>query len=155
MRLIADESCDFGIVRGLRSVGHDVISIAETQPGIEDHQVIQLARSERRLLVTKDNDFGHIVFSAATEPSGVLHIRCPALARSSFHDAPAVFLAEHDDSRYSRVKRSIGYSCGRHESTPLFYSRIVLYRVANDLASIRSYSLSQRAIASANVDYPV
>jgi hypothetical protein len=41
MRLVADESCDFGIVRGLRSVGHDVVSIAETLAGIDDESVSQ------------------------------------------------------------------------------------------------------------------
>jgi hypothetical protein len=40
MRLIADESCDFRLVRSLRSAGHDVIAVAETQAGIDDDQVI-------------------------------------------------------------------------------------------------------------------
>lgn len=43
MRLVADESCDFGLVRVLRSAGHDVTSIAETRAGIDDEQVIELA----------------------------------------------------------------------------------------------------------------
>lgn len=36
--------------------------------------MIRLARSERRLLVTEDKDFGQLVFSAAKEHSGVLLI---------------------------------------------------------------------------------
>jgi predicted nuclease of predicted toxin-antitoxin system len=62
MRLIADESCDFRLVRSLRSAGHDVIAVAETQAGIDDDDVIHRARSERRLLLTEDKDFGHSCF---------------------------------------------------------------------------------------------
>ncbi len=29
MRLLADESCDFSVVAGVRGSGHDVVSIAE------------------------------------------------------------------------------------------------------------------------------
>jgi predicted nuclease of predicted toxin-antitoxin system len=54
MRLIADESCDFRLVRSLRAAGHDLIAIAETHAGILDDQVIHIAFSERRLLVTED-----------------------------------------------------------------------------------------------------
>lgn len=81
MRLLADESCDFSVVRGLRSAGYDVTSIAESLSGAPDEQVIDLARSERRLLITEDKDFGQLVFSAASQNSGVLLVRYPALAR--------------------------------------------------------------------------
>lgn len=52
MRLVAGESCDFAVVSAVRSAGHDVISIAEQMPGAEDEQVIKLAATERRLLLT-------------------------------------------------------------------------------------------------------
>ena len=51
MRLVADESCDFSVVVGVRGAGHDVIAIAELMPGIADEKVIELAASERRLLL--------------------------------------------------------------------------------------------------------
>ena len=36
MRLVADESCDFAVVSGMRGAGHDVISITERMPGAEE-----------------------------------------------------------------------------------------------------------------------
>jgi hypothetical protein len=30
MRFLADESCDFAVVRALRAAGHDVLAVAET-----------------------------------------------------------------------------------------------------------------------------
>lgn len=101
MQLVADESCDFGLVRALRSAGHNVISIAETQAGVDDERVIELARSERRLLITEDKDFGQLVYSAAKENSGVLLVRYPTLARSTLVNALLALLAERGDDLYS------------------------------------------------------
>jgi predicted nuclease of predicted toxin-antitoxin system len=101
MRLLADESCDFAIVRGLRSAGHDVTSIAEILRGASDEQVIDLAASERRLLITEDKDFGQLVFSAARENSGVLLVRYPALARSGLVDAMLALVAKRGKALYS------------------------------------------------------
>lgn len=69
MRLVADESCDFAVVSAVRSAGHDVISITERMPGAEDEQVIKLAATERRLLLTEDKDLGQLVFAAAKDNS--------------------------------------------------------------------------------------
>ena len=33
MRFLADESCDFGMVRTLRGAGHDVLAVADVSPG--------------------------------------------------------------------------------------------------------------------------
>jgi hypothetical protein len=35
MRFMADESCDFAVVRALREAGHDVLYVSETDPGAE------------------------------------------------------------------------------------------------------------------------
>lgn len=42
MRLVADESCDFSVVVGVRSAGHDVIAIAELMSSVDDEKVIEL-----------------------------------------------------------------------------------------------------------------
>src|SRR5205823_14341450 len=65
VRLVADESCDFTLVVGLRAAGHDVVAITETMSGADDEQVMALAAAERRLLLTEDKDFGQLVFAAA------------------------------------------------------------------------------------------
>jgi len=102
MRLVADEGCDFTVVVGVRGAGHDVVSIAERMPGVEDEKVIELAASERRLLLTEGKDFGQLVFAAAKESSGVMLIRYPAPARSTLTEAVVKRLAERADTLYSR-----------------------------------------------------
>ena len=102
MRLVADENCDFSVVVGVRGAGHDVIAIAELMSGIDDEQVIELAASERRLLLTEDKDFGQLVFAAAKQNSGVILTRYPTSARSTLTEAVMRLLAERGDGLYSR-----------------------------------------------------
>ena len=42
-QFLADESCDFAVVRGLRSAGYDVIAVAEAIRSSPDEQVLQFA----------------------------------------------------------------------------------------------------------------
>ncbi len=43
MLFLADESCDFTIVRALRTAGHEVIAVAEISPRADDQEVLKLA----------------------------------------------------------------------------------------------------------------
>jgi predicted nuclease of predicted toxin-antitoxin system len=53
---LADESCDFAVVRALRTAGHDVVAVAEISRGAEDSSVVDLAVRQRRILLTEDKD---------------------------------------------------------------------------------------------------
>ena len=83
MRFLADESCDFALVRALRAAKHDVVAVSETFSGAEDEAVIGLAVREERILITEDKDFGKLVYARLKESSGVILIRYPANARSA------------------------------------------------------------------------
>ena len=48
MLFLADESCDFAVVRALRAAGHDVLAVADVSPRADDEQVLELARQEQR-----------------------------------------------------------------------------------------------------------
>ena len=58
MHFLADERCDFSVVRALRDSGHDVVAVAESLRGTSDEQVIELAQTAKRILITEDKDFG-------------------------------------------------------------------------------------------------
>lgn len=83
MEFLADESCDFSVVRALRGEGHDVRAVAELSPSIEDTEVIQLALQERRILLTEDKDFGQLVHAYGKKIYAVIFIRYPSPARKS------------------------------------------------------------------------
>lgn len=83
MRFLADESCDFAVVRILRETGHDVVTVRDLSRGATDEEVIDLAVRENRILLTEDKDFGQLVYAQAANPPGVIFIRFPGNARQS------------------------------------------------------------------------
>src|SRR5512138_785457 len=62
VRFLADENLDFAVVRSLRAAGHDVRALAEETHRTVDADVIALAASESRILLTEDKDFGWLAF---------------------------------------------------------------------------------------------
>ena len=75
MRFLADECCHPEMVGGLRAAGHDVRFILEELQGIDDLDVLQLAREDQRVLVTTDLDFGEIVVRHEEPTTGVILLR--------------------------------------------------------------------------------
>ncbi len=58
LRILADESVDYRIVKELRNKDFDVISILEDYRSISDKEIIEIARNKATLLLTEDKDFG-------------------------------------------------------------------------------------------------
>lgn len=75
-RFLADESCDHAVVRALRDAGYDVDALAERRVRSIDHEVIEEAFREGRVLLTEDKDFGWLVFVSGMPSAGVVLIRC-------------------------------------------------------------------------------
>jgi predicted nuclease of predicted toxin-antitoxin system len=59
----------------LRQAGHEVVYIAELDPGITDDQVLDLANREELLLLTADKDFGELVYRLHRQAHGILLVR--------------------------------------------------------------------------------
>jgi len=47
IQFLADESCDFTVVRALRTSGYDVASVAESFASASDLQVLKIAVEEK------------------------------------------------------------------------------------------------------------
>lgn len=75
MRFLADENIHADLVEWLRSAHHDVTYAAETLSGDPDEVLLAVARSEKRILVTDDKDFGELVFHRRLASQGILLIR--------------------------------------------------------------------------------
>ncbi len=54
MRFLADECCDFAVVRSLRARGYDVLAVSEFQQRSVDKDLVELALAEKRILLTED-----------------------------------------------------------------------------------------------------
>lgn len=95
LRFLADESCDFAVIRALRAAGHDVLSIAEYTSRSDDAELITQAYRERRILLTEDKDFGWLVFVSHANSPGVILIRFPGSARTSLPRSILELVANH------------------------------------------------------------
>lgn len=95
LRFLADESCDFSVIRAQRTEGYSVDAVAEISPSLPDEAVLELAVSGNRLLITEDKDFGEWVFAHRHAMTGVLLIRYPANLRSSMVAAVIDLIGGH------------------------------------------------------------
>jgi predicted nuclease of predicted toxin-antitoxin system len=98
MKLLADESVDAPIVACLRAAGHEVISIAEETPGIEDSQVLHRALAEQCVLLSADKDFGELVFRHQLPHVGVLLLRFAGLSTQQKCDLTKYAVEKHGET---------------------------------------------------------
>ena len=62
MRFLADEDFPGPVVVALRGRGHDIARVVDVMPAAKDRPILDRARSERRILLTCDKDFGEAAF---------------------------------------------------------------------------------------------
>ncbi len=102
MRFLADESCDFAVVRALHNEGYDVTAVKEMMPGAHDEDVIKYALRESRILLTEDKDFGQLVFANAVKSPGVIFIRFPGNARQTMAETVVELVRNNKDKIENR-----------------------------------------------------
>ena len=87
LTFVADESCDFAVVRALRKAGFDVLAIIEAKPGAPDSEILNVATRQGSILLTEDKDFGEWVFAhgqSAEGPACGEKVISPEVARVLF-----------------------------------------------------------------------
>ena len=98
MRLVADESVDGPIVERLRAEGHEILYVAELDPGISDEVILEQARTASYLLITADKDFGELIFRLKRLPAGVILLRLAGLTNLRKAETVASAMQDHGDS---------------------------------------------------------
>jgi len=75
MRFLIDQDVYATTVRFLSQLGHDVVTVG--QLGLaqaQDVELLQLAHDQSRLFITRDRDFGNLVFVQGSD-AGVIYLR--------------------------------------------------------------------------------
>ena len=76
MRILADENFPSDAVEALRVRGHDVLWARVDFAGTPDSEIVDRPRSEGRLLITFDKDFGELGFRRGlSPPAGIVLFR--------------------------------------------------------------------------------
>lgn len=73
--IVADENLNNFIINSLRDNGIAVMAINEEYKGIEDREVIEIARQNDKIILTEDKDFGEWVFSHRVKNISVIFLR--------------------------------------------------------------------------------
>jgi len=82
--ILADENISLPMIKTLREKGIEVTSIFEDHRSISDEQIIELSLSPRRIILTRDKDFGEWIFAHKKEKVSVI------LLRYSRNDEPII-----------------------------------------------------------------
>lgn len=86
MKFLLDQDVYATTVRFLSNLGHDVIPVAQiglSQAGDED--LLKIAQEQGRIFVTRDRDFGGLVFVKGLG-AGVLYLRMLPSTQDSSHN---------------------------------------------------------------------
>ena len=97
MKIIADESVDFGIIKKLRENNFEVISISESNSGISDIEVLDISRKHECLLITEDKDFGELSYRLKLKHYGILLIRLNEMIRVERIKQSVLTIVQHFD----------------------------------------------------------
>ncbi len=69
MRFLANENFPLPSVRLLQQADHDIASVTEDSPSIEDAEGLARAADEQRVMLTFDRDYDELIYR--------LHLRSP------------------------------------------------------------------------------
>jgi predicted nuclease of predicted toxin-antitoxin system len=97
MQFVVDENVPRPVLDRLRMSGYDVLSIQETMSGISDPEVLKVARSQNRILITADQDFGELTVRHRLGVNGVIIIQLGRLSNAARADRVAEVVAVHVD----------------------------------------------------------
>ncbi len=98
MRFLADQDVYQSTVNFLRATDHDVVCVREIgMARASDREILEQAHRERRIVLTKDKDFGALVFLRLQEHSGVILLRISPTTVDSVHQELARLLQAHTE----------------------------------------------------------
>lgn len=95
MKFLADQDVYAGTINFLRSLDHDVITARQAGASqASDTELLTLAEKSNRILITRDRDFGALVFQQRKK-SGVFYVRIRPATMDSCHKELQRILAKH------------------------------------------------------------
>ena len=85
MKLLLDQDVYAASARFLSDLGHDIVPVARIGLSqAEDEEILRVAQEQNRILVTRDRDFGNLVFVKALG-TGVVYLRILPSTQNAVH----------------------------------------------------------------------
>jgi len=112
MKFLLDHDVYAATGRLLSSLGHDVVPVAHiglSQAG--DDELLKIAQEQNRIFVTRDRDFGHLVFVQSLG-AGVLYLRVLPSTQGAVHGELEKVLKAYPEAELA--KAFVVIEPGRH-----------------------------------------
>ncbi|MCW5853961.1 MAG: DUF5615 family PIN-like protein [Anaerolineae bacterium] len=98
MRLLLDQDVYLATIQFLRGLNHDVVLAAEIgKAEADDVELLRIAQEQERVFVTRDSDFGNLVFVNRLG-SGVLYLRVLPSSMDAVHQELQRVLARYAEA---------------------------------------------------------
>jgi predicted nuclease of predicted toxin-antitoxin system len=75
LKFLVDVGVGKKIEQYLKDEGYDTKAVRDIDPRMKDEDIIRIAASEDRMVITMDKDFGELVYHSLLQHSGVLLLR--------------------------------------------------------------------------------
>jgi predicted nuclease of predicted toxin-antitoxin system len=112
LRFLLDQDVYAVTARFLQNLGHDVVSVGSIgRAQATDAELLQLAKDRERVFVTRDRDFGQLIFAEGLR-AGVIYLRILPSTQDAVHRELARVLTRHMESELGKV--FIVVEPGRH-----------------------------------------
>ena len=98
MRFLADQDVWKVTVDLIRDLGHDVVTASEIgMARASDRELLNEAKRDKRLLITRDTDFGSLVFLAEVPSAGVIFLRILPETTEKVHSELAIVFEKYSE----------------------------------------------------------
>ena len=78
MTFLADENIPYVVIKRLRELGVEIISVLEEFLVSSDAKIIEISSGQRLIIITFDKDFGYLIFRGMVSvPFGAILLRIP------------------------------------------------------------------------------
>ena len=103
MNLRLDQDVYAATARFLLDLGHDVVPVASIGLArAQDREILRVAQEQKRILVTRDRDFGHLVFVRELG-AGVIYLRILPATLEVVHAELARVLDLHSEQELTQA----------------------------------------------------
>jgi predicted nuclease of predicted toxin-antitoxin system len=75
LKLLIEVGVGKSVENWLKNASYDVLALRDINPRMSDKDILKVAVSEGRLLITMDKDFGELVYHSSKPHLGVLLLR--------------------------------------------------------------------------------
>jgi len=97
VKLLLDQDVYYQTVRFLVDGGFDVLTASQANASrISDTDLLELAHHEERILITRDRDFGNLVFVERNK-AGIIYLRIAPSNYEAVHEELRIVLTTHSE----------------------------------------------------------